>query len=231
MSIPDDVRDRISLALKELPVLKPKDLLNIEDSCPICLASFASIFEDVDPEAGVTKLVACNHVFCRKDLTQWIMSLHGNCPTCRNIFLDIRLPSDSDDESSDGGEYVPDDDFDEDEDDGFVDNEGFSDALDHLSEEMETDSAIEWDDAATDLDLADMDDLDAAEYMDDDDDLWGLTDGESSHVSESEGADDAAMESEGGIPLDTTTLDIELNLAVQDDPDVTVLSQLGQEEK
>lgn len=41
-------------------------------------------------------------------LVQWIQSRHGTCPTCRFPFLDVRPPSDSDDESSDGGEYVPD---------------------------------------------------------------------------------------------------------------------------
>ncbi|KAJ8475146.1 hypothetical protein ONZ45_g15712 [Pleurotus djamor] len=61
-------------------------------------------------ESGVTKLTACGHIFCRKDLIAWIRGLHGSCPTCRHIFLDVRPISDSDDESSDGGEYVPDDD-------------------------------------------------------------------------------------------------------------------------
>ena len=39
---------------------------------------------------------------------------HGSCPTCRHPFLE--LPAESDDESSDGGEYVPDE---EDEQDYF----------------------------------------------------------------------------------------------------------------
>jgi hypothetical protein len=39
---------------------------------------------------------------------------HGSCPTCRHPFLE--LPTESDDESSDGGEYVPDE---EDEQDYF----------------------------------------------------------------------------------------------------------------
>jgi hypothetical protein len=30
--------------------------------------------------------------------------MHGTCPSCRHLFLDIQVP---DDESSDGGEYVP----------------------------------------------------------------------------------------------------------------------------
>ena len=48
---------------------------------------------------------------------------HGNCPTCRHTFLDIRVPTDSDGESSDG-DYIPDEeDDDEDDDDGFMDTE------------------------------------------------------------------------------------------------------------
>lgn len=41
---------------------------------------------------------------------------HGSCPTCRNVFLDVKFPSDSDNESSDGGEYLPEDDEDDEED-------------------------------------------------------------------------------------------------------------------
>ena len=41
---------------------------------------------------------------------------HGSCPTCRNTFLYIR--SESDDESSDGGEYIPNpDEFEEEDED------------------------------------------------------------------------------------------------------------------
>ncbi|KDQ64265.1 hypothetical protein JAAARDRAFT_52239 [Jaapia argillacea MUCL 33604] len=63
--------------------------------------------EDLENARGVTRLDGCGHVFCRKDLIVWISSFHGTCPTCRHTFLDIRPPSDSDDESSDGGEYIP----------------------------------------------------------------------------------------------------------------------------
>lgn len=42
--------------------------------------------------------------------------------------MDVTPPSESDDESSDGGEYVPHSDDFEDEDDGFLDTDGFTDA-------------------------------------------------------------------------------------------------------
>lgn len=53
--------------------------------------------------------------------------MHGTCPTCRHPFLDIQPPSDSDDESSDGGEYLPDQ----------LDIDAFTDADDFDPEEYE----------------------------------------------------------------------------------------------
>jgi len=47
---------------------------------------------------------------------------HGSCPTCRDIFLDIRPPCESDGESSDG-DYFPNEEEDEEEDD-FFDGDG-----------------------------------------------------------------------------------------------------------
>ncbi|GLB33758.1 putative zinc finger, C3HC4 type (RING finger) [Lyophyllum shimeji] len=178
MDVPEDILERIRLAIDSLPALTAQDLFDTDDSCPICLTPFSSLFLDTDPEAGVTKLVACNHIFCRKDLTQWIRSLHGNCPTCRHTFIDIRPPSESDEESSDGGEYIPDEDFDE-EDDGVLDaSDGFSDAFD-FQEDMDTDAADEWGDEEAVVD-ADMED--AVEEIDDEA-VWGLTDGESSNMT------------------------------------------------
>ncbi|KAL0950043.1 hypothetical protein HGRIS_010051 [Hohenbuehelia grisea] len=168
--------DRARLMIRELPKLTQQDIkASIEDNCPICLMSFSSIFAEEDHNAtkgeaqrneglnlGVTKLEGCGHVFCRSDLAEWISSLHGSCPTCRHVFLDVRPPSDSDDESSDGGEYIPEDE-DEDE-DIFLDTDGFS-------EDMDYDVEMEWDDG----DIWEHEvqrDLDAM-------DEWGLSDGDS----------------------------------------------------
>lgn len=38
-------------------------------------------------------------------LSEWIHTSRGSCPTCRDLFLVI--PEPADDESSDGGEYIP----------------------------------------------------------------------------------------------------------------------------
>ncbi|KAJ7095337.1 hypothetical protein B0H15DRAFT_829065 [Mycena belliarum] len=126
---PENVVHRISPFISSLPSLS-KDELDSSDCCPICLTPFEALLSDEPPSAsrseeyGVTKL-SCGHVFCRKDLLEWIRTLHGSCPTCRDLFLDIHPPG-SDDESSDGGEYVPDDD-DDDEQDAFNTSDGFTD--------------------------------------------------------------------------------------------------------
>ncbi|KAF9462598.1 hypothetical protein BDZ94DRAFT_1260799 [Collybia nuda] len=132
-----DTHERIKAIIESLPILsQPSELNDSDDTCPICLMSFTSLMQDSNPDAGVTKLTACNHVFCRRDLIQWIESRHGSCPTCRHSFLDIRPPSESDDESSDGGEYIPNEQEDEfdDDDDVFIDTDGFSDAADYPME-------------------------------------------------------------------------------------------------
>lgn len=71
--------DRVRLAIDKLPSLTA-DVVNLEDSCAICLTGFASILsdeaelkgldqydEELGFEAGITKLVGCGHLFCRKE--------------------------------------------------------------------------------------------------------------------------------------------------------------------
>jgi hypothetical protein len=128
-------------------------------------------------------------------LTNLHFNKHGSCPTCRHIFLNIRTPSESDDESSDGGEYIPNaDDFEDEDEDAFLDVDGFSEAdVDEFPvEPMDLDFAIWGDEDSNILDLGDDDpgDLGDAEMDDidqDDPSEWGLTDGESESMSSSEG--------------------------------------------
>ncbi|KAL5530230.1 hypothetical protein ACEPAF_6487 [Sanghuangporus sanghuang] len=63
---------------------------------------------------GVVKLASCGHIFCRKDLAEWIESHHGSCPACRRIFFEFTSIDEADYESSDGGEYIPEEDEDND---------------------------------------------------------------------------------------------------------------------
>lgn len=87
VDIPMTAQDRIRLAIHTLPTLAAKDV-NLDDSCAICLNGFASILEenenavqedagedrDAPSELGITRLVGCGHLFCRKE-----------CVTCFTI--------------------------------------------------------------------------------------------------------------------------------------------------
>jgi hypothetical protein len=87
-------------------------------------------------------------------------SQHGSCPTCRNTFLYIR-PSESDDESSDGGEYIPNpDEFEEEDEDPFVDTDASADEF--QTEYMELDVDEIWEEEENRL--ATQEELDA---------MWG----------------------------------------------------------
>ncbi|KAI9001385.1 hypothetical protein BD414DRAFT_533131 [Trametes punicea] len=195
--LPLPVQERIQLAISQLPLLAKEDI-PLQDSCPICLNSFDAIVEgksttdevgreppeSADELAGVTKLVACGHVFCRACLVEWIKGRHGSCPSCRHVFSSIQPPSDSDNESSDG-DYVPGDDEEDDEDDGFFDSDGFME-----TESVFDDMAIEEDiEVNTDIDMDE--DVDVELWEDDAADAsmenWGLSDGDGSEsVSEVE---------------------------------------------
>lgn len=69
-------QERIKQLLASLPVLRKEDL-DLEESCPICLVPFGTVFEEEEQErerqgaetlaGGVTRLVDCRHVFCRKE--------------------------------------------------------------------------------------------------------------------------------------------------------------------
>ncbi|EGN93086.1 hypothetical protein SERLA73DRAFT_163758 [Serpula lacrymans var. lacrymans S7.3] len=146
---------RIQLAVADLPQVSAEDIPQ-DESCPICLLSFAKILSeeqelegagDEAEEKGITRLTSCGHMFCRNDLAEWIRSFHGSCPTCRHSFLDVQIPVDSDGESSDG-DYMPDEE-DEEEEDEFLDTDGFND---EFEVEMEIDMDSMWDDGPEDMD-------------------------------------------------------------------------------
>lgn len=79
VAIPMTAQDRIRLAIHALPTLAANDV-NPDDSCAICLNGFASILneenenavqedadEDSPSELGITRLVGCGHLFCKKE--------------------------------------------------------------------------------------------------------------------------------------------------------------------
>ncbi|TFY72996.1 hypothetical protein EVG20_g41 [Dentipellis fragilis] len=203
---PNGVEDyAITAAISNLPVLTPEEVSNLDEFCPICLMTFRSAFEaeaTAGPSTkGVTKVEGCGHMFCTEDLAEWIRCRHGTCPTCRYPFLPEIQPVDSDDEESDGGEYVPteydaDTDFDTDFEDGFMDSDG----LDVETMDVETEDApaaeevgrrstygdrIEEDEClegnTAEGSQADREWWDEAEEDARD---WGLTDGDSMSASE-----------------------------------------------
>ncbi|KAJ7179946.1 hypothetical protein C8R43DRAFT_1117287 [Mycena crocata] len=181
--------ERILTFVDSLPYLSKNELGN-DDSCPICLSSFDSLLADSvrggnADDCGVTKL-GCGHIFCRKDLLEWIRNLHGSCPTCRYEFLDIHPPG-SDDESSDGGEYIPNEE-DEDEEDIFIDtSDGFTDA---------------------DFDVEDMD----VDF----DDLWERSDGEEMRIS-GEFEPSSEGDNSIDIGDDGVTVEVNVSVAGTDD--------------
>ncbi|KAF5369857.1 hypothetical protein D9758_001097 [Tetrapyrgos nigripes] len=157
--------------IESLPALH-KSTIPPDESCPICLLSFEDILHDEtqeDPLSGVTKLPSCHHVFCRRDLVEWIRGMNGKCPYCRHAFLDIRPPSDSDGESSDGGEYIPMDDDDEEEDSFTLDTDGFTEASDfdvEVVEDIDIGLYQNWREPSSD-DVADV----SSDYLTDGDSL------------------------------------------------------------
>ncbi|KAE9410445.1 hypothetical protein BT96DRAFT_871338 [Gymnopus androsaceus JB14] len=198
-----DHLELINNFIESLPYLD-KDEVPEDSCCAICLIPFEEIFEDVSIDkpldGGVTQLPSCQHIFCRHDLVEWIRGMHGSCPTCRRTFIsNIRPPSDSDGESSDGGEYIPNDEEDDEEDSYLVDTDGFTEA-DEFDVEM----------GEVDLDVyqswqpSDIDDA-----VDDGSSEWGLTDGDS--VSNSDG--DISFESE------SVSVHSDTNIIIQEDED------------
>ncbi|KAI0772058.1 hypothetical protein BD413DRAFT_548014 [Trametes elegans] len=177
-------QERIQRAISRLPVLSKAEVPQ-NDPCPICLNPFDTLLDGKPVEAapdleshltGVTKLVACGHIFCRPCLVEWIRGRHGSCPSCRNVFSGIQPASDDeyDDESTDD-DYEPGDDEDDDEDgfsDGAMDTESVFDDMD-IEDEIDVDVDVDidddmdiglWDDAATDAGIEN----------------WGLSDGDGS---------------------------------------------------
>ncbi|KAH7887798.1 hypothetical protein F5I97DRAFT_1926207 [Phlebopus sp. FC_14] len=146
---------RVQDAVDDLPILD-RDRVPKDESCAICLTPFSSILSVEIPydtlgnlESGVTKIIGCGHMFCRKDLTEWIRSCHGSCPTCRHPFLDIQPLSESDAESSDG-DYVPEDEEEEEEEEDDFAGDDFEEEFG--LDEMDVDFDDIWDDSEYDGD-------------------------------------------------------------------------------
>ncbi|KAL0949931.1 hypothetical protein HGRIS_009957 [Hohenbuehelia grisea] len=91
--------------LDELPRLTEDQVNQLghkESVCPICFTSLLAILSEEEmaiamdspahpiEELGVTRLAAewqCGHIFCRRDISKWIVEGHDSCPTCRRPLL------------------------------------------------------------------------------------------------------------------------------------------------
>lgn len=160
--LPGNIRQellrQIDDAINDLPVVS-KDNIRLDDACCICMETYGAIYEraerdesrpipgswptpeEPNSDEGVTMLEGCGHMFCRKDMIEWIKACHNTCPVCRNVFTHFYIPTASEYESSDGGEYVPSDGIDEEE-DAFSAVDGYSD-LD-LEALGQSDGSPEW---------------------------------------------------------------------------------------
>jgi hypothetical protein len=70
MSVSDNVDPIVASALASLDRLSPSDIQNLDESCPICLLTFRTVFEprEDSPQgkavSGVARVGGCGHLFC-----------------------------------------------------------------------------------------------------------------------------------------------------------------------
>ncbi|KAJ3830563.1 hypothetical protein F5880DRAFT_1514502 [Lentinula raphanica] len=92
--------------IRKLPRLDEKQVIALghaESVCPICFVPLTALLAEEETaiamdspahpteELGVTRLAEsfqCNHLFCRRDISRWVMDGHDTCPTCRRPLLE-----------------------------------------------------------------------------------------------------------------------------------------------
>jgi len=98
--------EQIDLLIDGLPHINEKQLADLgekESSCPICFTSYLAIIAEEElalamespahpvDMIGVTKLSQpwqCGHMFCRRDISKWIIDGHNSCPLCRHTLVE-----------------------------------------------------------------------------------------------------------------------------------------------
>ncbi|OSD07243.1 hypothetical protein PYCCODRAFT_1430485 [Trametes coccinea BRFM310] len=94
---------RLSDFVNALPRLTERDLTALghsDSTCPICLNSLLALLAEEEMALvmespahpveglGVTRLAqTCGHIFCRKDIREWVLQGKTTCPTCRRAFI------------------------------------------------------------------------------------------------------------------------------------------------
>jgi len=96
--------ERLAAFLEGLPKLTEHDLAALgegDSPCPVCLTPFQALLAEEETahamdspahpveDLGVTRLVqTCGHMFCRKDIRNWMREGRKTCPTCRRPFME-----------------------------------------------------------------------------------------------------------------------------------------------
>ncbi|KAJ7129728.1 hypothetical protein C8R44DRAFT_777514 [Mycena epipterygia] len=98
IQLPQDQSRKLVSGLPRLTEDQVRDLGHHDSLCPICFTPFVAILAEEETalamdspaypvdELGVTKLAEtwqCGHLFCRRDISKWILDGHGSCPMCR----------------------------------------------------------------------------------------------------------------------------------------------------
>ncbi|KAI9058334.1 hypothetical protein FKP32DRAFT_1659618 [Trametes sanguinea] len=94
---------RLADFVDALPRLTERDLTALghaDSTCPICLNSLLALLAEEEMALvmespahpveglGVTRLAqTCGHIFCRKDIREWVLQGNTTCPTCRRAFI------------------------------------------------------------------------------------------------------------------------------------------------
>ncbi|PPQ94962.1 hypothetical protein CVT25_003934 [Psilocybe cyanescens] len=97
---------QITKLINDLPRIKENQLIELgqkDSSCPICINPYLTILTEEEmahamdspahpiEELGVTKLNQpwqCGHIFCRRDISKWILEGHDSCPMCRQRLVE-----------------------------------------------------------------------------------------------------------------------------------------------
>ncbi|KAJ3510620.1 hypothetical protein NLJ89_g4568 [Agrocybe chaxingu] len=97
---------QIKSLLDGLPQVDEKKIVELgekDSTCPICFTPYLAIIAEEElalamdsparpiEELGVTKLSQpwqCNHMFCKRDISKWIIGGHDSCPLCRRLLVE-----------------------------------------------------------------------------------------------------------------------------------------------
>ncbi|CAA7259725.1 unnamed protein product [Cyclocybe aegerita] len=116
---------QIQSLLDKLPQIDEERLVELgekDSTCPICFTPYLAIIAEEElalamdsparpiEELGVTKLSQpwqCNHMFCKRDISKWIIGGHDSCPLCRRLLIEKREHPSQEEELASSEESEP----------------------------------------------------------------------------------------------------------------------------